>query len=58
MNKNDKDWLFQKIKPLRIIMNGIKKTLEITDLHIYNEMSDFLEIFIKEIHNKIGVKQK
>lgn len=56
MNKKEKDWLFNKIGILREISKGIKDTLEYTDIFFSKSMILMINNFIKEIHEKIGVK--
>jgi len=57
MKKKEKDWLFTKIKYLQKIRKAINKTLEITDIYFDNEMCEWIDDFLEEIHKKIGVKQ-
>ena len=56
MNKNDKNWLFSKINTLQEISIGINKAVESNNLHLCTAMSLWINNFIKEIHEKIGVK--
>ena len=56
MNKQDKDWIFSKISTLREISYGINETLEHTDLYLSSSMVLWINNFIREIHEKIGVQ--
>ena len=56
MNKKDKNWIFSKINTLREISIGINNALESNNQHLCNAMSLWIDNFIKEIHEKIGVK--
>jgi len=55
MNKKDKDWLFSKINTLQEISIGINEVLESNNSHLCTAMSLWINNFIKEIHQKIGV---
>ena len=55
MNKNDKKWILSKIDTLQEISFGINNALKSSNQHLCNAMSMWIDNFIKEIHEKIGI---